>query len=257
MSHGARVDLDALGRLAGIRSCSRHRLRRGTDVDRAARPDRVRRNHDPRSHRRHRAERAAHGPRQAQRARAAARREDRARARQRAGRAGDRVYVPEGSRRPAERRICASRGRSPFPTPTFEQVLESAARSFKAHGFRDIVLLGDHGGYQSSDAAVADRARSRMEGHAGARARAFGVLRRGDERLRAPSRKPRFHCRGRSARTQASPTPRLHWRSTRRLVRAEALRPRHTMQQPVFTATHAAPARSSARLRSMISSRGR
>ena len=29
----------------------------------------------------------------------------------------------------------------------FESLLEGAARSFQQHGFRDIVLLGDHGGY--------------------------------------------------------------------------------------------------------------
>ena len=36
------------------------------------------------------------------------------------------------------------------PEAAFEQVIESAARSFRLHGFRDIVLLGDHGGYQKS-----------------------------------------------------------------------------------------------------------
>jgi creatinine amidohydrolase/Fe(II)-dependent formamide hydrolase-like protein len=35
------------------------------------------------------------------------------------------------------------------------KLLESAARSFRHHGFRDIVLLGDHGGYQKIDRAVA------------------------------------------------------------------------------------------------------
>jgi creatinine amidohydrolase len=39
----------------------------------------------------------------------------------------------------------------------FEQVLEGAARSLRAHGFRDIVLLGDHGGYQKDEQAVAAR----------------------------------------------------------------------------------------------------
>jgi creatinine amidohydrolase/Fe(II)-dependent formamide hydrolase-like protein len=34
-------------------------------------------------------------------------------------------------------------------------VLEGAARSFRRAGFRDIVLIGDHGGYQSDLAAVA------------------------------------------------------------------------------------------------------
>jgi creatinine amidohydrolase len=66
------------------------------------------------------------------------------------------AYVPEGSINPAS-------GHMRFPgtltisNATFEQLLESAARSFKAHGFRDIVFLGDHGGYQSIDKAVAER----------------------------------------------------------------------------------------------------
>ena len=39
----------------------------------------------------------------------------------------------------------------------FESLLEGAARSFQRHGFRDIVLLGDHGGYQKDMARVAAR----------------------------------------------------------------------------------------------------
>ncbi len=66
------------------------------------------------------------------------------------------AYVPEGD--PA-----APSGHLKFPgtitvsPAAFEQVLEGAARSFKLAGFRDIVLLGDHGGYQRDDQAVADR----------------------------------------------------------------------------------------------------
>ncbi|HUR89646.1 MAG TPA: creatininase family protein [Ramlibacter sp.] len=37
----------------------------------------------------------------------------------------------------------------------FESLLEGAARSFQRHGFRDIVLLGDHGGYQKDMVRVA------------------------------------------------------------------------------------------------------
>jgi creatinine amidohydrolase len=37
----------------------------------------------------------------------------------------------------------------------FESLLEGAARSFRRHGFRDIVLLGDHGGYQGDMTRVA------------------------------------------------------------------------------------------------------
>jgi creatinine amidohydrolase/Fe(II)-dependent formamide hydrolase-like protein len=38
---------------------------------------------------------------------------------------------------------------------TFRQTLESAARSFRHHGFRDIVFLGDHGSTQAGEKAVA------------------------------------------------------------------------------------------------------
>lgn len=37
----------------------------------------------------------------------------------------------------------------------FESLLEGAARSFQQHGFRDIVFLGDHGGYQKDLQQVA------------------------------------------------------------------------------------------------------
>src|SRR5205085_3767428 len=43
------------------------------------------------------------------------------------------------------------------PDATFEGVLEYAARSFKLHGFRDIVFLGDHGAYQKDESRVAAR----------------------------------------------------------------------------------------------------
>ena len=66
------------------------------------------------------------------------------------------AYVPEGSIAPATAHMRFP-GTISIPAATFEQVLESAARSFKVHGFRDIVFLGDHGGYQRSEKAVADR----------------------------------------------------------------------------------------------------
>jgi creatinine amidohydrolase len=66
------------------------------------------------------------------------------------------AYVPEGTIQPATAHMRFP-GTITVSNVTFEQVLESAARSFKAHGFRDVVFLGDHGGYQSSEKAVADR----------------------------------------------------------------------------------------------------
>jgi creatinine amidohydrolase/Fe(II)-dependent formamide hydrolase-like protein len=44
-----------------------------------------------------------------------------------------------------------------IPVATFESTLEAAARSLRQHGFRDIVFLGDHGGYQRSEEVVAER----------------------------------------------------------------------------------------------------
>ena len=66
------------------------------------------------------------------------------------------AYVPEGA-------VDATSGHMRFPgtitvpDQAFGQVLEFAARSFKRHGFRDIVFIGDHSSYQKDEQAVADR----------------------------------------------------------------------------------------------------
>jgi creatinine amidohydrolase len=65
------------------------------------------------------------------------------------------AYVPEGSVAPPTAHMRFP-GTITIPTQAFQQILEYAARSFKAAGFRDIVLLGDHGGYQSELKVVAD-----------------------------------------------------------------------------------------------------
>src|SRR5205814_1437446 len=39
----------------------------------------------------------------------------------------------------------------------FEKVIGSAARGFLRQGFKDVVLLGDHGGYQKNLRRVAER----------------------------------------------------------------------------------------------------
>src|SRR5262245_16381001 len=57
------------------------------------------------------------------------------------------AYVPEGSISPPSGHMRFA-GTITMPDAAFEQTVEYAARSFKAHGFRHIVLLGDHGGYQ-------------------------------------------------------------------------------------------------------------
>lgn len=65
------------------------------------------------------------------------------------------AYVPEG-------RISPPDGHMMFPgtisvtDETLAAVLEDAARSLKAHGFRLIAFIGDHGGSQAAQASVAD-----------------------------------------------------------------------------------------------------
>lgn len=65
-------------------------------------------------------------------------------------------YVPEGRLEPPTGHMRFP-GTITIPEDAFEKVIEYAARSLKLHGFRDIVFLGDHGSYQKSEAAVAQR----------------------------------------------------------------------------------------------------
>lgn len=66
------------------------------------------------------------------------------------------AYVPEGGLNPPTAHMRFP-GTITIPDDAFEMTLEYAARSFKLHGFRDIVFLGDHGGYQKDLVAVAQR----------------------------------------------------------------------------------------------------
>ncbi len=66
------------------------------------------------------------------------------------------AYVPEGTINPPAAHMRFP-GTITMPDAVFQSVLEYAARSFKLHGFRDIVFLGDHGGYQADETAVALR----------------------------------------------------------------------------------------------------
>jgi creatinine amidohydrolase len=66
------------------------------------------------------------------------------------------AYVPEGQVNPPTGHMRLP-GTITVPPDVFEKVLESAARSFKQAGFRDIVFLGDHGDYQANMKAVAAR----------------------------------------------------------------------------------------------------
>src|SRR5437762_7759266 len=66
------------------------------------------------------------------------------------------AYVPEGGVNPPTEHMRFP-GTITVPEEAFEKILEYAARSFKAASFKDIVFLGDHGGYQRGEKAVADR----------------------------------------------------------------------------------------------------
>jgi len=65
-------------------------------------------------------------------------------------------YVPEGGINPPTGHMRFP-GTITVPEETFERVLESAARGFRLHGFRDIVFLGDSGSSQAAQRAVAAR----------------------------------------------------------------------------------------------------
>ncbi len=64
------------------------------------------------------------------------------------------AYVPEGDIEHPSGHLKFP-GTITIPVGAFEQTLEYAAKSFKLAGFRDIVFLGDHGGYQRAEKAVA------------------------------------------------------------------------------------------------------
>ncbi len=66
------------------------------------------------------------------------------------------AYVPEGSITPPSQHMRYA-GTVSIPDEAFKAVLDGAARSYRQHGFTDIVLIGDHGGYQHLLGAVATR----------------------------------------------------------------------------------------------------
>jgi len=65
-------------------------------------------------------------------------------------------YVPEGNITPPSGHMRFP-GTISIPDAAFQAVIDGAARSFRQGGFTDIVLIGDHGGYQGQLKAVAQR----------------------------------------------------------------------------------------------------
>lgn len=83
------------------------------------------------------------------------------------------AYVPEGSIDPPAAHMRFT-GTISIPVGAFEAVLEGAARSFRQHGFCDVVFLGDHGGYQQSEERVA--VKLNREWAAGSKCRVHALL---------------------------------------------------------------------------------
>ena len=90
------------------------------------------------------------------------------------------AYVPEGSIDPPTQHMRYP-GTITVPEDVFERTLEAAARSFRHHGFADIVFLGDHGGYLGSLKRVAARLNAEWKG-AASRAHAIEEYYRAAER---------------------------------------------------------------------------
>lgn len=65
------------------------------------------------------------------------------------------AYVPEGQASPPTGHMRFP-GTITIPETVFEQTLESAGRGFRMHGFKDVVFIGDHGGYRKSMKKAAD-----------------------------------------------------------------------------------------------------
>lgn len=65
-------------------------------------------------------------------------------------------YVPEGDIEPPTAHMKFP-GTITISDATFNQMLESAAKSFKHAGFKTVVFIGDHGSYQSNETAVAEK----------------------------------------------------------------------------------------------------
>lgn len=82
------------------------------------------------------------------------------------------AYVPEGSITPPAAHMRFS-GTISIPEASFESLLESTAKSFKQHGFHDVVFLGDHGGYQRNEVRAAGKLNK--EWGADAKCRAYGL----------------------------------------------------------------------------------
>jgi creatinine amidohydrolase len=82
------------------------------------------------------------------------------------------AYVPEGAINPPQAHMRFA-GTLSIPEAAFEALLEGAARSLCQHGLREVVFLGDHGGYQASLERAARRVNQARAGGPPCRAHAL------------------------------------------------------------------------------------
>jgi creatinine amidohydrolase/Fe(II)-dependent formamide hydrolase-like protein len=90
-------------------------------------------------------------------------------------------YVPEGNYDNA--RFGEKPGVISNPSPSYERLLDAAARSLKVHGFTEILFIGDSGGNQAGMSSVAEALNGEWQGSA----RVFALTdyyRKGHEDLR-------------------------------------------------------------------------
>jgi creatinine amidohydrolase len=73
------------------------------------------------------------------------------------------AYVPEGNIDPPSQHMRFP-GTISIEPNTFRQLLQQVASSVKQHGFKNIVLIGDHGGYQNYLAIVAGQLNRKWHG---------------------------------------------------------------------------------------------
>ncbi len=64
------------------------------------------------------------------------------------------AYAPEGQSSPPTGHMRFP-GTITIPENVFEEILQASARGFRLHGFKDVVFIGDHGGYRKAMAAAA------------------------------------------------------------------------------------------------------
>lgn len=89
------------------------------------------------------------------------------------------VYTPEGKYDPPQGHLRYP-GTMGVPDDVYAGVVEGVVRSLKLHGFRDIVLIGDHGSDQAGQDAVAAKLNAEWA-RTNVRVHAIGAYYRGDQ----------------------------------------------------------------------------